>query len=1090
MPERILTHAVDDQPVLHLIGVGALVEGLHQRFRSRGFFVEHEAALSEIKTLRERSKGDDPAYKQLVVLDATAADAKKTLSQLSHIDLPPARQRILVLQTITQLEEREAPYASWYEASLRQAEVQQTAATLLSSGDIDRVFSVQDLVFPSKEYATQMEPWHSLLRQHDAAATVLDPRVSLSPQLLNPLLNEMESPLFDPRGAAEVVLRGRMQSTTQLLSTLQQHARTVYDTAFDIESLQAQIIAADEAATARAAAHQLHTTTAEEAEIVQALGQAYASVFQEMREARQRAAQEVKEARSGVTEPHAPASSTPIPTLKPSPTSAQSSRETELTVSSPTASETMNSRTAASASHVVRHTVHTSQPVLHSSSKPKRYEMRQYRPAAVHSTSATVTEKTQKKTVVAETTIPDFLKKRDATPTATPPTSSSAKHQDAFPDESAIGASIQRLFQEQRVEHKTNRLVELAEETYAIVKKNRRKQILFFAGLVTTFLVLLGTALFGVMQYSTARLQTHLFAATELVASAQASTQPELDAHRESMQYWHDLLRPQVRLFSSVLPASRTTELQTIQDVVEAIETIAQHRTTLQQQSTNFYAQFTAQQTGDTFATLQLLSATAQELFQELSLLRASVDDIPLADDRAEQVNTIKRELDEASQAVISFQQVQPILPILLGREGRYTYAVLIQDEQELRPTGGFIQSVVLVKVEDGLLVDSQVFDIYQLDENEPGAVSPPTDIERFLGEDTYFLRDSNWNPDFPETAQTLERRLENVLQTEINGVIGMNIATLEHIIAATGPIDLPRYNETITDRNLRERATFHSEVTLTEDTQNFYPALTRALFAQLQTMDPTKARGLFSALYQALQQKQLLVYLENTAYLETFQTLGWTGSIYRPPCPTALQQDTCIVDPVMQVEANAGVNKANADIRREIEHTVSLSPVGIQHSRRISLQNTAQTASWPQGTYRSFLRLYANPTASLSAITIDGTPVAQEDIVIREETDRQVFGVLVEVPVQQRRTVVMQYDVPFTADTRALVQSGEGSFSYAFFDQKQPGTEDTELSIDITHADTFSPTVVAPQASVSGNTIRFDADRQDHSFVGVTFSL
>lgn len=87
--------------------------------------------------------------------------------------------------------------------------------------------------------------------------------------------------------------------------------------------------------------------------------------------------------------------------------------------------------------------------------------------------------------------------------------------------------------------------------------------------------------------------------------------------------------------------------------------------------------------------------------------------------------------------------------------------------------------------------------------------------------------------------------------------------------------------------------------------------------------------------------------------------SLGWTGSLVEPQCPTRLSVVDCRVDVMAQVEANIGVNKANYYLDREINHKVIIDREKATHSRNITFTNNAKSNSWPKGTYKSYQRFY-----------------------------------------------------------------------------------------------------------------------------------
>ena len=85
------------------------------------------------------------------------------------------------------------------------------------------------------------------------------------------------------------------------------------------------------------------------------------------------------------------------------------------------------------------------------------------------------------------------------------------------------------------------------------------------------------------------------------------------------------------------------------------------------------------------------------------------------------------------------------ILPEFLGTDGkRREYLVLLQNEAELRPGGGFIGSLGFLSFEGGYLLNFEVKDVYEADGQLKGHVEPPEEIKTYLGEAGWYLRDAN----------------------------------------------------------------------------------------------------------------------------------------------------------------------------------------------------------------------------------------------------------------------------------------------------------------------------------------------------------
>ena len=162
-----------------------------------------------------------------------------------------------------------------------------------------------------------------------------------------------------------------------------------------------------------------------------------------------------------------------------------------------------------------------------------------------------------------------------------------------------------------------------------------------------------------------------------------------------------------------------------------------------------------------------------------------------------------------------------PILAKLLAEGEHKEYLVLLQNNMELRPTGGFLGSYARVSFTDGYLETIKVEDIYVPDGQLPGYVEPPAPIKQYLNSNGWLLRDSNWDPDFSQAAPIIEWFFEQGKEPEAEGVVAVNLFVAQDLMRAVGPVYLADYQETVTAENLFAKTQAHSEV-------GFFPGSTQ----------------------------------------------------------------------------------------------------------------------------------------------------------------------------------------------------------------------------------------------------------------------
>jgi len=122
-----------------------------------------------------------------------------------------------------------------------------------------------------------------------------------------------------------------------------------------------------------------------------------------------------------------------------------------------------------------------------------------------------------------------------------------------------------------------------------------------------------------------------------------------------------------------------------------------------------------------------------------------------------EQIVMVKELSSGASGAIKELRPVLEVLPDLAGANGkRRKYFVLFQNDNELRPTGGFMTAFAKLFVENGVVTPEKSDDIYELDKKFAKKPPIPEILKQYLvTEKKWNLRDMNISPDFKESMET-----------------------------------------------------------------------------------------------------------------------------------------------------------------------------------------------------------------------------------------------------------------------------------------------------------------------------------------------
>lgn len=447
-------------------------------------------------------------------------------------------------------------------------------------------------------------------------------------------------------------------------------------------------------------------------------------------------------------------------------------------------------------------------------------------------------------------------------------------------------------------------------------------------------------------------------------------------------------------------------------------------------------------------------------------------------------LSTIRDQINDAQKHLVGIQQLSQILPELLGSEKKMTYLVLVQNAEELRSTGGFLQTIAFFTFEKGQLLDYQIYDVFSTDAQLKGQVDPPEDLKRTLGEMRWYLRDANWDGDFSQVAQQAQWFAEKELGKHIDGVLAVNTHVFPDILSAVGEIEVSEYTETVDEKNVLERISSHTSVGVlgkeNDGDRDFLTVLTKNLFTSIVEAQVEQIEPLGVVLFSNVKKGEILVSSDSEEIQRIFSSLGWGGTILSPPCPQQLKQEYCFVDRVYAVDSNVGVNKINPYIKKEVVHDVLVYKTGASHTYTATYKNTSLSQTWPLGTYKNYVRLYLPLGSQVNTVLIDTVPVEQSKLFMSRDGSHEKVGVYMEVPPGKTVQISFSYTTPFSTP------SINGDLSYALFTQKQPGVIQAPQKITISLQGKGVFEKIAPKAAIEGKKAVFMDPLETSYYLGV----
>jgi hypothetical protein len=369
------------------------------------------------------------------------------------------------------------------------------------------------------------------------------------------------------------------------------------------------------------------------------------------------------------------------------------------------------------------------------------------------------------------------------------------------------------------------------------------------------------------------------------------------------------------------------------------------------------------------------------------------------------------------------------------GFDGEKTFLLLFQNNLELRPGGGFIGSFGVVKTQSGRIADIQVYDTGVFDGRVPNTQTPPAPLADILGIKSWKMRDSNWSPDFATNAKFAEYFYKlGDGQENFDGIIAINTDILNSILSITGPVKIDDYPGEYNDQTAILQLEYQVEKGFLEqgiqkgERKNIMKDLATILLGKIHNFRISQQMELAQKLEEHLQRKDIQFYFKDADLEKEIANIGWDGDI-----------KNASGDYLMAIDANLNSLKSDYCIKRKIDYNVDLAGENPTAVLNITYQHTCRTKDWMTTDYRDWLRVYVPNGAYLSqANGQDG------DVKFSDDLGKKVFGMLVNVPVGQSKTVTLKYNLPQSIKTNP----------YSLLLQKQSGSGETPLDISLKKAD------------------------------------
>ncbi len=380
-----------------------------------------------------------------------------------------------------------------------------------------------------------------------------------------------------------------------------------------------------------------------------------------------------------------------------------------------------------------------------------------------------------------------------------------------------------------------------------------------------------------------------------------------------------------------------------------------------------------------------------------------------------------KKEIDTISSLVSTFTTTD-------GKT--HTLLVLLQNNYELRPGGGFLGQYGVLKIKDGKIDSFIVEDANLLDQRITAKVTAPYPLARYLQTKNWKFRDSNWSPSFPENVAKAEYfyRLAGGRE-KFEGSIAINADVLNHVLVITGPITIPGFG-TYTSENAAmeleedvEKAYLGDDVPaeLKQARKGVMKLLAAEIVSRISTLGDLKK--LSDLGLTELRDKNVQLFFTDVELQKQVADVHWDGGVAKDWGADK--------DYLMIVDANMGALKSDFYVKRSLDYVVDFTTEKPTATVTYTYNHTATSGDWRTSDYHTYTRVIV-PKGS---VYVENSRVKTGGVSSAESTDwnKTVFGYKVDAIMNHVLPTGISYTLPSTisADNYQLLiqkQSGTGT--------------------------------------------------------------
>lgn len=345
-------------------------------------------------------------------------------------------------------------------------------------------------------------------------------------------------------------------------------------------------------------------------------------------------------------------------------------------------------------------------------------------------------------------------------------------------------------------------------------------------------------------------------------------------------------------------------------------------------------------------------------------------------------------------------------------------YLVLLQNNYELRPGGGFITGYGNLDTFMGFPTNLTFHNSYDIDTDT--YVTPPYPQEILLKNEWYqgyTFRDANWKPNFPDAAQELSAFYQKKFPgKDVDGIIVINFSFIENLVETLGGITIN--GQRFTKQNLFPTLEFnvnnidrHNEQAL-QNRKNGLTDLAAVLIKQMK-WHPFKAK---QVILKALKTKDIYFWFKSEGMEQKIIDCDWGNAMVLPEKSDFLAVNI----------ANLGSKKADRYLIKEIYHHINIAKEIPEVTTEVVIRFPGFTNTYADD-YKGYVQVGIPALADIKKTPPESRTEKMGDVMW--------IGSQIQLPAESKTTLTYTYTLPRTLlnndeyRLRLIKQSGDEKY-------------------------------------------------------------